>query len=155
MFSPIHDFTFAGSPISWGNPVPVATPGQDNTSHFRSTNGWHEWIGSRAFLCRCAAFFNLVSATSSSSGQVSCCSATSRELWTVGDFFGLPLNGFVLRSRLRTLLAAPKCTGQFSQAGPIHGTGTPLVPLVTRFCLPSPLPHCGFTVRHVCRQTLV
>ena len=26
-----------------------------------------------------------------------------------------------------------ECTGQFSQAGPVHGTGTPLVPLVTRF----------------------
>ena len=112
--------------------MPVGSPGQDVTSHFCSTNGWHEWIGSRSNLCRCAAFFNVVSATPSSSGQVSCCSAASRELWTVGDFYGLSLNGFALRSRLRTLLATLECTGQFSQAGPVHGTGTPLVPLATQ-----------------------
>ena len=49
------------------NPVPVGSPGQDITSRFHFTNGWHEWFGSRAYLCRCAAFFNLVSATPSSS----------------------------------------------------------------------------------------
>ena len=42
------------------NPVPVGSPGQDITSHFRSTNGWHEWIGSRSYLCRYAAFFQFL-----------------------------------------------------------------------------------------------
>ena len=75
------------------------------------------------------------------SGQVSCCSATSRELWTVGDFYGLPLNGFALRSRLRTLLATPECTGQFSQAGPRL---VPSTALAIPWCFLSP----GFFSHH-------